>query len=179
MKLQQLISELDPVNVNGSTNLEITGVVSDSRQVRQGSLFVAVKGLTNDGIDFADDAIRKGAVAVIVAAASGIKSFDSGICSVAVHEPRLALAKAASMFCGKPSEKLDVIGITGTNGKTTTAYLAKKILETDGRKTGLITTVEYLVAGRQIPATRTTPDSPELQGLLAQMVDAKCQSAVM
>ena len=80
MKLQQLISELDPVNVRGSANLEITGVVSDSRQVRQGSLFVAVKGLTNDGVDFADDAIRKGAVAVIVAAASGIKSFDSGIC---------------------------------------------------------------------------------------------------
>lgn len=148
-----------------STN--VTGVAYDSRRVSSGVVFVALRGLQNDGIAFAQDAIARGAAAVVAetAAPSGIS-----VPWVQVIDARDALAALAAEFWGHPSESLTLVGITGTNGKTTTSYLLASIFEAAGVRCGRIGTVGYRIGDREIEAARTTPEAPELQQMLREMV---------
>jgi UDP-N-acetylmuramoyl-L-alanyl-D-glutamate--2,6-diaminopimelate ligase len=157
-------------------NLSCHGVTHDSRSVRPGSVFVALRGLKADGIDFVPDAVAAGAAAV-VAEGAPIASVD--VPWIMVKDARLALATLAARFFGHPSREMQVIGITGTNGKTTTAYLLSSIFEAAGVRCGLMGTVVHRVGGREFGATRTTPEAPELQQLLRQMVSTGCRVCVM
>ena len=153
-----------------------TGVVYDSRAVTPGSVFVALQGLRADGAAFAPQAVAAGA-AVIVAGV-GVPPV-AGAAWLPVGDPRLALALLAAEFNGHPSRAMRLVGITGTNGKTTTAYLVRAILEAAGIKCGLMGTVAYRIGDRTVEAARTTPEAPEVQGFLREMVDEACGACVM
>jgi UDP-N-acetylmuramoyl-L-alanyl-D-glutamate--2,6-diaminopimelate ligase len=173
---------------------DISTVVYDSRKVSEDGLFVAIKGGNSDGRNFIEDAIIKGAAAVICERpAAGIGPRERGRGHVGdlsiptregspvfieVLDSRKALACVSNNFYNRPSEDLSVIGVTGTNGKTTTTYLIKAILEAWGKSVGLIGTIKYVIGGRRYPALYTTPESPEFQGLLAEMVSAGCTHVV-
>ena len=154
----------------------VTAVTSDSRDVASGSVFVALRGFKTDGVAFARDAITRGAVAVVAEspAPDGVK-----VPWFHVSDARLALAALAAEFFENPSDRLVLVGITGTNGKTTTSYLLASIFEAAGIKCGRIGTVGYQVAGQEVAATRTTPEAPELQGMLREMVARGCGACVM
>lgn len=154
----------------------VSGVVYDSRQAAAGSVFVALRGLQADGIAFAREAVNRGAVAVFaeVPAPAGDDTpwFQVG-------DGRLALAALAAEFHGRPSEQLLLVGITGTNGKTTTSYVLASIFEAAGIKCGRIGTVGYRIGNREHEAARTTPEAPELQRMLREMVAQGCGACVM
>ena len=152
-----------------------SGVQCDSRRIRPGDLFVALSGSRDDGGNYAGAALAKGAVAVL--SENPVKDVVKQV--IPVKDARRALACLASALNGWPSRALRVYGITGTNGKTTTAWLLRELLRAGGANPGLLTTVQVEYRGREIPATRTTPDACELQGLLAAMRAAGCDSAVM
>lgn len=159
-------------------DVPVAGVTSDSRQVRAGFVYVAIRGAHHDGTRFATDAAARGAAACVVEPPGPAPGIDTIPC-LAVSDARLAVARLASRFYGNPSAKLRVMGTTGTNGKTTVSYLARDILQAGGLQPGLIGTIAYEVGKRAIPAARTTPEAPELQSLLAQMVDTGCAGAIM
>ncbi len=154
---------------------QVSGLCYDSRKAREGDLFFALKGARSDGGDFARDAVARGAVAVI--SESPLPECPAPV--IAVSDARAAMARAAAVFFGHPSRALKVVAVTGTNGKTTTAFLARHILDRELRRTGLIGTVKYAIADREREAARTTPESVDLQALLAEMRDAGCRAAVM
>ena len=156
--------------------IDVRGVAYDSRQVRPGDVFVALKGLKTAGADFAADAIRQGAVAVV---ADRPADAAPSVPWVVVEDARAAMASIAAEFYGHPSRAMQVVGITGTNGKTTTAYLLRAVLEAAGKKCGLLGTVSYSVGDREMPAARTTPEAPDVQRMFRQMVDAGCHACVM
>jgi len=176
MRLQLIARAVQPDRVEGALDREITGITCDSRQVMPGMIFVALPGAHVDGYDFIPSAIARGAAAIIV-------ERNGFVCARAtkihVADVRTALAQAAATFFGHPARRLKVIGVTGTNGKTTVAFMVKHILEAAGTKTGLIGTVRYEVGDRVVPAQRTTPESLEIQCMLAHMVNAQCQACVM
>src|SRR5438552_148208 len=175
MKLKQLIEDLAAASVEGPLDREVAGITYDSRRVTPGMVFVALPGQHTDGHEFIDTAIERGATAVI----SERNGFSSNrATNIKVADAREALARAAMAYYQHPSAKLKVIGVTGTNGKTTVAFMIKAILEAAGIKTGLIGTVHYEVGERVIPAQRTTPESLEVQQLMAQMLRADCQACV-
>jgi UDP-N-acetylmuramoyl-L-alanyl-D-glutamate--2,6-diaminopimelate ligase len=155
---------------------ELGGVTADSRQVRPGMLFVAVPGGKTDGHRFVEDAVGRGAVAILVEHLAGTAA---GVPQILVSDARLALAHAAAAFYANPSKRLLAIGITGTKGKSTTAFLVRSILEAAGRRVGLLGTIVYDLGRRTVPAPLTTPDSVALQGYLAEMVEAGLDSVVM
>ena len=176
MKLDMLLAALPAAKRFGPAGREIAGIACDSRQVRPGWLFVAIPGNKMDGFAFIDDAVTRGAVAVVTEQAPpGLKD----VTVIRVPNAREALARLASTFYGHPSARLRLIGVTGTNGKTTVTYMIRDILESAGLSCGLIGTVEYRLGSRVIPASRTTPDSLTLQSFLSQMVQSGCASAVM
>jgi UDP-N-acetylmuramoyl-L-alanyl-D-glutamate--2,6-diaminopimelate ligase len=148
----------------------------DSRQVQSGSIFVALRGLEADGTAFAAQAIARGAVAVV---AERPPNEPAAVPWVTVNDARLALALLAAEFFGHPSRRMQVVGITGTNGKTTTSWLVNAIFEAAGRRCGLMGTVSYRMADREIAAGRTTPEAPEAQGLLREMEIAGCGACAM
>jgi UDP-N-acetylmuramoyl-L-alanyl-D-glutamate--2,6-diaminopimelate ligase len=154
----------------------VSEVSYDSRRATSGSVFVALRGQKNDGTQFAAQAVARGAVAV-VADVPDPGGFN--VPWVVVPDARLALAVLADRVSGHPSGSLQVVGITGTNGKTTTAYLLRSIFEAAGIKCGLLGTVVYSVGDQDHEATRTTPEAPELQRMLRQMLDNACGAAVM
>jgi UDP-N-acetylmuramoyl-L-alanyl-D-glutamate--2,6-diaminopimelate ligase len=156
--------------------LVVTAVDYDSRQVSRGHLFVAIRGQREDGAAFAPQAIARGAVAVIAEsrAPAGVT-----IPWFVVDDTRLALATLAAAFHGDPSHHMQVVGITGTNGKTTVSYLVRQIYEQAGVPCGRIGTVGYLLGGNERPAPRTTPEAPDVQALLREMVDAGCGACAM
>ena len=176
MKLKQLIENLPNASIEGSTDGDIAGITCDSRRVREGMIFVAVKGQQLDGHDYILNAIERGAAAIICEQ-NGI-GFKHAT-KIKVPDAREAMAIAATTYYENPSAKLRMIGVTGTNGKTTVAFMVKHLLETSGIKAGLIGTIRYEVGDRIFPAQRTTPDSLEIQKMLAGMVRAGCEACVM
>jgi UDP-N-acetylmuramoyl-L-alanyl-D-glutamate--2,6-diaminopimelate ligase len=156
--------------------LHVSGVTHDSRQVRSGSVFVALKGLQADGTTYARDAIGKGAIAVFSEAPAPA---DARATWMPVPDARAALAVLAAIVNGDPSERLLLVGITGTNGKTTTSYLLASVFEAAGLMCGRIGTVGYRVGRKEINAERTTPEAPELQSMLRDMVAQGCGACVM
>jgi len=176
MKLSKLLTNLSDKEAHGRVDVEIMGMAQDSRQVKPGDLFVAVKGLDADGHDFIPDAIRQGAVAVV-----GERETSISVPYVLVPDSRQALAHLAAAFYGHPARKLRVIGVTGTDGKTTTVELIRSILAAAGRKTGMISTVEALIGDEHYPTGLhvTTPDALQVQGYLGQMVAAGTEYAVL
>ena len=155
---------------------ECRGVTHDSRRVGSGWVFVALRGLKADGVEFASQAIAAGAAAVVADRAAVT---STNVPWIVVKDARLALAWLAAEFFGHPSHAMQVVGITGTNGKTTTAYLVSSIFEAAGRRCGLMGTVTYRIGADEFAATRTTPESPDLQGMMRQMVTAGCSACVM
>ena len=175
MKLKELLQDVDVVSASAPMDMEITDVVYDSRKVTPGCLFVAVAGFASDGNRFIPMAMEKGAVAVVSA-----KIPEETIPYVQVSSDRLALAQIGANFFRHPAKSLKLVGITGTNGKTSVTLLLKHVLEqTRGAKVGLIGTMGNMVGDTYIPSERTTPESFELQALLAQMRDAGCSHVVM
>src|SRR5438477_12333394 len=176
MQLKQLINQITPLRVEGPLDRDVAGISYDSRRVTPGMVFVAIPGQKTDGHDFISTAIDRGATAIICEQ-NGFVSRRAT--KIKVADAREALAGAAAAYYQHPSRKLRVIGITGTNGKTTVAFMVKQILEEAGVNCGLIGTVRYEIGGRVIPAQRTTPEAPEIQQMMAQMLRADCQACVM
>ena len=175
MKLCELLSGVGVVKTNANLEMEISSVAYDSRKVTPGCLFVAVTGFATDGNKYIPMALEKGAVAVITA-----KEQDPSVPYVQVESDRLALALISSNYFGNPAASMQMIGVTGTNGKTSSTLLLKHVLQTVlDAKVGLIGTMENMIGHTSIPTERTTPESYELQALLAQMRDAGCTHVIM
>ncbi len=175
MKLKELLKNITVQAVCADPELEISHIAYDSRQVQEGDLFVAISGMAADGNRYIPMALEKGAAVIVTA-----KKPQADIPYVLVDNDRLALSLLATNFYGHPAEAMTMIGITGTNGKTSSTLLLKQVLETClGAKVGLIGTMENLVGDEVIPTERTTPESLELQQLFARMRDAGCTHVVM
>lgn len=187
MRLGDLIKGIEAVSISGDAEIEITGISYDSRRVKPGHLFVAMPGEKADGRAFIQDAVRRGAVAIIHEQSAGAYNNtpvqqsaedNSQVSFVQVKDSRQALAFISNNFFMRPSDALTVIGITGTNGKTTTTYLIKSILENWGKKVGLIGTIQYMIGNEVYDATHTTPEALEFQGLLHEMLRSGCSHVV-
>src|SRR6202162_6737150 len=164
MTFQQLLQGAEVLSQSG--NPAVAGVEYDSRRVRPGTVFVAMKGETSDGNRFIDQAIAAGAVAIVTDSAN--ETPRPAVAWEQVVHGRGALARLSANFYKRPGERIANTGITGTNGKSTTAFLIESILQAAGRKTALVGTIEYHVAGRILPAPHTTPEAPELNRLLSE-----------
>ena len=172
----KILAEAIPVReVLGSLDREVDGIFYDSRRVQKNGLYVAVRGAHVDGHQFTEQAIERGASAIVVERPES----HSRATSLVVADSREALADLAFTFFKKPALRLKMAGVTGTNGKTTTTFLLKHLCDDAGLRSGLIGTVRYEIGERVLPATRTTPESLDLQELLSQMADAGCKAAVM
>ena len=169
MPTVRLLDALADKRVLGQLPAEIRGVAYDSRKVAPGEIFVAIPGLKQDGRRYVEDALARGATAVVLEGADLLEG--RSVARVLVGSARAALARLARAYFGHPSGSLTVIGITGTNGKTTTSYLVDGLLAAQGRRTGLIGTVQYRIGALSIPAGQTTPEALETQQLLRRMVD--------
>ena len=175
MKLKELLQGIHVLESNVDFEMNINAVAYDSRKVTEGSLFVAITGFASDGNRFIPMALEKGAAVVVTA-----KKPAQDVPYVLVESDRYALAMIGTNFYGHPAKSMTMIGVTGTNGKTSVTLLLKHVLEkTLGAKVGLIGTMENLVGDEVIPTERTTPESFELQGLFARMRDAGCTHVVM
>lgn len=177
MKLKELLKLIPGKKVSNFKNYDISGIAYDSRKVRENYIFVAIKGTKLDGHNFIKDAIDRGARVVFVEKKELLIPQD--ITQVVVEDTRKTLAFISSIFYKNPSDKLKVVGITGTNGKTTTSYILRAILTENKKKCGLIGTVMYQIGERKISSINTTPESLDLQELLSQMVEEKCSHAIM
>ena len=175
MKLDALLANTATIKIDGPLDREISAIAFDSRRVKPGSLFVALRGEKVDGSQFVEQAIAAGAEAVVSEAAE----FRTRATNVIVADARIALADLAAAFYQHPARALKIAGVTGTNGKTTTAFLLKHICEATMHRCGLIGTVRYEVGDRILPAARTTPESLELHELLWQMRSAGCKAVAM
>jgi UDP-N-acetylmuramoyl-L-alanyl-D-glutamate--2,6-diaminopimelate ligase len=174
MDLERLVAALEPVEVLGRPSAEVRDLSYDARAVTPGALFFAVPGERADGHDFAVDAVESGAVAVVVE-----RPLDLPVPQVVVRDSRAAMAPAADVFFGEPTRELEVVGVTGTSGKTTTSFLLFAILAAAGRRPGLLGTVEARVGGERRGVVRTTPEAIDLQRVLREMLDAGDRSCAM
>ena len=176
MRLTRLLERLEYEVRQGSDETEITELVNDSRKVTEGSVFVCISGAVSDGHEYAAEVAGKGAAALITE-----KDVDvpDSVTVIRVEDTRYALALMSAAYFGYPAQKLKVIGITGTKGKTTTTYMVKSILEGVGHKVGLIGTIEAVIGDKSIPANNTTPESYTIHQYFAEMVKAGCDSVVM
>lgn len=175
MKLSDLLADIGPYSLAGSAGIDVACVAYSSRQMPPGGLFVAVRGLSTDGHRYAGEAVERGAVAVVCEQPlPGLRATQ-----VIVPDSRVALGRLACAFYGHPARSLKLVGITGTNGKTTTSYLAESVLTAAGHRVGVIGTVNYRYAGRSFPAQQTTPESLDLQRLLREMLEAGITHVVM
>lgn len=177
MTLSELIKNIDTVNITGSTDIEIKGVDIDSRRVAEGHLFVAMKGTQVDGHTFIGKAVAQGATAILCEDMPA--EVAEGVTYVQVSSTEDAVGKVATQFYGDPSRRLKLVGVTGTNGKTTIATLLYNMFRKLGYKCGLLSTVCNYIEEEKIPADHTTPDPIELNALLSRMVDAGCEYAFM
>jgi UDP-N-acetylmuramoyl-L-alanyl-D-glutamate--2,6-diaminopimelate ligase len=172
LKLADLLSE--GMQVLGDGQIEITSVAYDSRQVKPGALFFCISGFKTDGHKYAQAAVDAGAAALVVT-----RKLDIPVTQVLVDDDRRAMALISREFYGRPDEELRMVGITGTNGKTTTTYMIKSVLESAGKKTGLIGTIVNMIGQQTLHTDRTTPESPDLFALLRRMADEGCDTVVM
>jgi UDP-N-acetylmuramoyl-L-alanyl-D-glutamate--2,6-diaminopimelate ligase len=177
MTLEELQSLLPDALFKGTLSSEVKGLSYDSRRIRPGDLFFAWKGDKSDGHQYLLQAVEKGAVGVVVEKIS--TALPAHFFQVEVKRVRESLARVASAFYQYPSHQMELIGVTGTNGKTTTAFLTKHLLQASGWNPGLIGTIRYEIGDRIIPASRTTPEGSDLQELFAQMVKDQARAAVM
>lgn len=168
MELGELIRVLPEKDLRGDPAVEITGLAYHSGSVRPGFLFACWRGLKFDGHDFAPEAVRRGARALLV---ERVLDVPGNVAQVLVPSARRALALVAAAFWGHPSRRLRLVGVTGTNGKTTTTHLIRHILTACGHRVGLVGTVRNVVCDRELPVERTTPESVDIMALLAQMVE--------
>ncbi|MBR1900442.1 MAG: UDP-N-acetylmuramoyl-L-alanyl-D-glutamate--2,6-diaminopimelate ligase [Lachnospiraceae bacterium] len=176
MKLAELLEKTEYEVLRGSTDIEITEIVNDSRKVKKGCVFPCIRGASFDGHKFAAEVASKGAAAIV---AEEDVDVPDGVTVILVKDSRIAMARMACAWFGYPADRLKMIGITGTKGKTTTTYMVKSILESAGHKVGLIGTIETLIGSSRIPSANTTPESLLLQEYLAKMVKAGCDAVVM
>src|SRR6188472_4356844 len=174
MEIDQLIAALAPSDVVGRAPVEIADLAYDARAVEPGSLFFCVPGTRADGHEFAADAVARGAVALVVE-----RPLELEVPQLVVPSVRAAEPVAADVFFGHPTKELQVAGVTGTNGKTTTAFLLYSILAAAGRRPGLLGTIESRVGGERRPAVRTTPEAIDLQRDFREMLDAGDRSAAV
>ena len=182
MKLKELLVGLEGLKAKGDLDLDIKGIESNSKNVEEGFLFVAIKGFQVDGHKFIDSAIENGAIAVVVEEGCDLKAIKGleKVTVVMAKDTRRALAIISSNFYKNPSKKFKLIGVTGTKGKTTTTFMIKEILEKAGKKVGLIGTIATYINGKRLgDSERTTPESLELQKLFSQMVKEKVEVVVM
>ena len=177
MRLNELLKNVETLHIIGDVEVEITGVNIDSRRIEKGHLFVAIPGTQTDGHKFIPKAIELGAAAVLCEKMPEEQA--AGVTYIQVASTEDAVGKVATLFYGDPSRKLKLVGVTGTNGKTTIATLLYNMFRKFGHKCGLLSTVCNYIEGEAIPADHTTPDPIELNRLLAQMVDAGCEYAFM
>lgn len=175
-KLQELLKGLEYQCIRGNLDIEVSGIVYDSRQVKPDSLFICIKGANADGHDFAEAVTKAGAKVLVVEKDVPCKN-DTTV--IKVEDTRYAMAFISANYFGNPADELKIIGITGTKGKTTTTYLVKSILEQAGRKVGLIGTIEVIIGDTHIHADNTTPESYLIQQYFRQMADAGCDTVVM
>src|SRR3954462_6086439 len=170
MQLREVLGDA----ARGAPPVEVTALAFDNRLVTPGTLFFCVPGFTRDGHDYAPDAIARGAAALVVQRPLGL-----GMPEVLVDDVRAAMAPAAAALNGDPTAALRTVGITGTNGKTTTAFLVRALLEAGGLRAGLLGTVGTIVGGRRRAAVRTTPEAIDLQRTFAEMLRAGDRAVVM
>jgi UDP-N-acetylmuramoyl-L-alanyl-D-glutamate--2,6-diaminopimelate ligase len=176
MKLGHILRDLPDRELSGNEDVEIKGLAYDSRQVKPGYVFVALRGHRLDGHDYIPEAIRRGAVAVVAEAFTGV---EGQVARVKVAESRKALSKLAVQFYGSPFNGMNLIGITGTNGKTTTSYLLESILQVAGAKPGVLGTITYRFSGKIYPAPVTTPESLDVMRLMREMADGGVTDVIM
>ncbi|HJQ75496.1 MAG TPA: UDP-N-acetylmuramoyl-L-alanyl-D-glutamate--2,6-diaminopimelate ligase [Gaiellaceae bacterium] len=174
MDLEPLAAVLDPVDLYALRPVDVRDLAYDARNVTPGALFFAVPGERADGHDFAPEAVERGAVALVVE-----RRLDVAVPQVVVADARAAMAPAADTFFGEPTRELEVVGVTGTSGKTTTSFLLFAILAAAGRRPGLLGTIEARVGGERRGVVRTTPEAIDLQRLFREMLDAGDRSCAM
>ena len=183
MKLNKVLSGLEGLKVSGSLDVDILSVENNSRNVTNGSLFVAIKGFENDGHKYIENAIENGAVAIMAEQGcdmSLLKKIAGKVTIIVAPNTRLALAICSCNFYDNPSRKFKLIGVTGTKGKTTTTYMMKSIFERAGKKVGLIGTIASYICGKKVEdSDRTTPESNKLQKLFYEMKEAGCEVVIM
>ncbi|MFM9908165.1 MAG: Mur ligase family protein, partial [Chitinophagaceae bacterium] len=175
--LQDILYKAGIRSVTGRTDVEIKNVQFDSRKVVKDSLFVAIKGISTDGHEFIEKAVKNGAVAVIAEELPSV--LKEGVTFVQVENSSAAAGFIAHNFYGQPSEKLKLVGVTGTNGKTTIATLLYKLFTALGYQCGLLSTVQNRIGEKSIEATHTTPDQVSINSLLSNMVNAGCTHVFM
>lgn len=178
MKLNDLLKNIKPLNIVGNTDKDIKGINIDSRKIEQGHLFVAMKGTQTDGHKFIEKAIELGALAVLLEDMPA-ETAEKDITYIQVKSTEDAVGKVATTFYGDPSHQLKLVGVTGTNGKTTVATLLYNMFRKFGHKVGLLSTVCNYIDDKEVPASHTTPDPIELNALLARMVAEGCEYAFM
>ena len=176
MKLLKLLERVTYTCLKGTLDVEVTDVINDSRKVKEGALFLCIRGAVTDGHRYAADVVEKGARVLVVEEPVEVPAH---VTVIQVRDTRMAMALIAAAWYDYPADKLKVIGITGTKGKTTTTYMVKSILEAAGYKVGLIGTIEAVIGDEVIPASNTTPESLTIQDYFHRMVKAGCQIAVM
>jgi UDP-N-acetylmuramoyl-L-alanyl-D-glutamate--2,6-diaminopimelate ligase len=183
MELTQLLNSINAIQVTGEVQRQdVSGIHYDSRKVIKNSVFVAIKGYATDGHRFILDAINKGAIAIIIEDNASVPDdiFTHGkIAKILVKNSRIALAEISNAFYKNPSSKLKLIGITGTNGKTTTTYFIKSIFENAGLKTGLAGTIANYIGDREVKSSLTTPEANDMNEMLFEMINEDCKAAVM
>lgn len=176
MRLENLLSVLDIKKIKGNKDIQVRDICYDSRKINPGDIFVCIKGLNTDGHLYIDDAVKRGAKVIV-----SEKWIDraSSVTQVLVSNARIALARLSRAFFKNPQEKLKLVGVTGTNGKTTTTYLIKSMLDLAGKRTSLLGTVEYKIVEKNLPLERTTPESYDLHKLFYEMVKENVETVVM
>ncbi len=183
MELKKILAGIDGIKGKGSLDIDISNLECDSRQIKKGGLFVAIKGFEVNGNDYIESAIANGAIAVMVEPdidKNLLKKIVSDVTIIVVPDTRKGLAIASCNFYDNPSRKFKLIGITGTKGKTTTSFMTKAILEKQGYKVGLVGTIAtYIGAEKLEDSDRTTPESNKLQYFFSKMAEAKCDAVVM
>ena len=182
MELKKMLVGLEGLKVKGNLEIEIEGLESNSKNVKKGYLFIAIKGFSTDGHQYVESAIENGATAIMIEEGCDLKKLKipEDITVIMAKNTREGLAITASNFYGNPSRKFKLIGVTGTKGKTTTTFMIKEILEKAGKKVGLVGTIATYINGKKIKdSDRTTPESLELQQLFSQMVEAGVEAVVM